>query len=117
LSRDAAGVWRSDWASLIPMLLDAAVTCAERAARFHSSLAQVVRQQALAVRGESGVNRVGLCGGVFQNRILAEQAAALLSDAGFEVLFPCRLPVNDAAISFGQLIESGAMHDTVRSVA
>jgi hydrogenase maturation protein HypF len=52
---------------------------------------------------------VGLSGGVFQNRVLCEQARSLLTRAGFEVLIPQRLPVNDAAISFGQLIESGAI--------
>jgi hydrogenase maturation protein HypF len=51
---------------------------------------------------------VGLSGGVFQNRILCEQAQTLLCAAGFEVLIPQRLPVNDAAISFGQLIEASA---------
>ena len=49
---------------------------------------------------------MALSGGVFQNRILTERVEALLTAAGFEVLIPCRLPVNDAAISFGQLIET-----------
>jgi hydrogenase maturation factor HypF (carbamoyltransferase family) len=31
-----------------------------------------------------------------------------LTAAGFEVLIPERLPVNDAAISYGQLIEVAA---------
>jgi len=114
MARDSAGVWRCDWAPLVPMLLDETLTCPERAARFHSSLAQVVRHQALAVRDESGVNRVALSGGVFQNRVLTGQAVALLTEAGFEVLIPRRLPLNDAAISFGQLIESGATHAPVR---
>jgi hydrogenase maturation factor HypF (carbamoyltransferase family) len=35
---------------------------------------------------------------------------ALLNAAGFEVLIPERLPVNDAAISYGQLIEAAAHH-------
>jgi hydrogenase maturation protein HypF len=66
-------------------------------------------EQAIAVREDSGVARVGLAGGVFQNRVLTEQVRALLTAAGFEVLIPERLPINDAAISFGQLIEAAAV--------
>jgi hydrogenase maturation protein HypF len=106
LARDAGGMWRSDWAPLLPALLDTHVDPAQRAAMFHSSLAHAVCDQALAVRGDSGVARVGLSGGVFQNRTLTEQARDLLAAAGFEVLIPQRLPINDAAISFGQLIET-----------
>jgi hydrogenase maturation protein HypF len=108
LLRDATGVWRSDWAPLIDVLLDARRTAAVRAAMFHSSLARALCDQAVAVREQSGVTRVGFGGGVFQNRILTEQAQALLRSAGFEVLIPARLPVNDASISYGQLIESAA---------
>jgi hydrogenase maturation protein HypF len=108
LARDAAGLWRSDWAPLVPAMLDSERAPAERAALFHSSLAQALYQQALAVRDQSGIARVGLCGGVFQNRVLTEQVHALLTGAGFEVLIPERLPMNDAAISFGQLIEASA---------
>jgi hydrogenase maturation protein HypF len=46
---------------------------------------------------------------VFQNRVLIEQVHALLTSAGFEVLIPKRLPINDSAISYGQLIEDTAM--------
>jgi hydrogenase maturation protein HypF len=109
LARDTNGIWRSDWAPLLPALLDAHVEPAARAAMFHASLAHALCWQALAVRESSGVTRVGLSGGVFQNRVLCEQAQSLLTTAGFEVLIPQRLPVNDAAISFGQLIESGAI--------
>ncbi len=90
------GIWRSDWAPLVAALLDARRTAAARAAMFHSSLAQALCEQALAVREHSGVTRVGLGGGVFQNRVLTEQVQALLTAAGFEVLIPERLPVNDA---------------------
>jgi hydrogenase maturation protein HypF len=109
LARDAAGVWRSDWAPLVSGMLDAKCSVAERAAVFHSSLAQALCEQALAVREDSGVTRVGLGGGVFQNRILSEEVKARLTTAGFEVLIPKRLPVNDAAISYGQLIEAAAL--------
>jgi len=109
LTRDAAGIWRSDWSPLVPALLDDRRTPAARAAMFHASLAQALCAQALAVREQTGVTRVGLGGGVFQNRILSEQVQARLTAAEFEVLMPQRLPVNDAAISYGQLIEAAAI--------
>jgi hydrogenase maturation protein HypF len=109
LARDANGIWRSDWEPLVAMLLDSRRAVAERAEVFHSSLALALCDQACAVREHTGVTRVGLGGGVFQNRMLTEQACARLSAAGFEVLVPSRLPVNDAAISFGQLVECAAL--------
>jgi hydrogenase maturation protein HypF len=105
---DDAGVWRSDWAPLLPMLLDAKFQPALRAASFHASLAQAMCEQALALRNDCGVTRVGLAGGVFQNRVLSDQACARLHAEGFEVLMPRQLPVNDAAISYGQLVEASA---------
>jgi hydrogenase maturation protein HypF len=109
LARDAMGIWRCDWAPLVAAMRDARHAPAVRAAMFHSSLAQALCDQALAVRKQTGVARVGLSGGVFQNRLLAEQVHALLTAAGFEVLIPERLPVNDAAISYGQLVEATAV--------
>jgi hydrogenase maturation protein HypF len=109
LARDANGIWRSDWAPLLAMMQDGDIDPAVRAATFHSALAHTLCAQALAVRKDRGVVRIGLSGGVFQNRVLTEQACALLTAQGFEVLMPRRLPVNDAAISFGQLIEAIAI--------
>jgi hydrogenase maturation protein HypF len=109
LAQDANGLWRSDWAPLLAALLDTRVDPAVRASMFHASLAHALCGQALAVRAACGVSRVGLSGGVFQNRTLSEQAQSLLTAAGFEVLMPQRLPANDAAISFGQLIETAAL--------
>jgi hydrogenase maturation protein HypF len=108
LARDSSGIWRSDWAPLLPALLNVSSTPGVRAAVFHASLAHALCEQALAIRSTSGVERVGLSGGVFQNRVLTEQVHMLLAKAGFEVLMPKLLPVNDAAISFGQLVEACA---------
>ena len=110
LARDALGMWRSDWGPLVHAMLDERCDSSARAAMFHASLAQTLCEQALAVRNDSGVRRVGLSGGVFQNRVLTERAQALLIAEGFEVLIPQRLPVNDAGISYGQLIEAAALH-------
>ena len=96
-----------NWEALVPAMLDSTSSRRRRAAVFHASMAQVLRQQALALREEYAVNRVSLSGGVFQNRVLTGQALALLEDDGFEVYLPERVPVNDAGISFGQVIEYG----------
>ncbi len=105
LARDAAGVWRSDWAPLVPTLIDSTRPLAERAACFHHSLAQALVDQAILLREETGIGAVGLTGGVFQNRVLAEAALVRLGAAGFAVHLPARIPVNDAGLSFGQVIE------------
>jgi hydrogenase maturation protein HypF len=102
------GVWRADWSPLLPLLLAPERAPAERAAAFHASLAATLCTQARQLRAEHGVQQVGLAGGVFQNRLLTQLATTALQAAGFEVLLPRRLPVNDAAIAFGQIVEAQA---------
>lgn len=108
LARNAAGLWQMDWAPLVSLLAGDDVAASRRAAMFHASLAQGLLEQARAVRGEFAVNQVGLTGGVFQNRLLTGQAVRLLRADGFEVRLAERLPCNDAALAFGQLVEAGA---------
>jgi hydrogenase maturation protein HypF len=105
LQRDDSGFWRTDWAPLLPMLGDNAVPVAERAASFHLSLAQALVEQAKQLRAQTGIQSVGLSGGVFQNRVLAEATIDRLYASGFNVNLPRRVPVNDAGLSFGQIIE------------
>jgi hydrogenase maturation protein HypF len=105
LERDPLGVWRSDWASLLPMLTDNTLSVAGRASSFHLSLAQALVDQAKQLRAQTGIQSVGLTGGVFQNRVLAEAALNRLQAAGFSAHLPQRVPVNDAGLSFGQVIE------------
>jgi len=105
LARDATGIWRSDWAPLLPMLADIARPQATRAASFHLSLTQALLEQAQQLRAQTGITSVGLAGGVFQNRLLAEAAIGRLQAAGFAAHLPQRVPVNDAGLSFGQVIE------------
>jgi hydrogenase maturation protein HypF len=47
--------------------------------------------------------RVGLTGGVFQNRLLLELASDRLGRAGWQALFHRRIPPNDSGIAAGQL--------------
>lgn len=105
LERDATGIWRSDWTPLLPMLTDITRPQARRAASFHLSLAQALIEQARQLRAQTGIQSVGLTGGVFQNRLLAEAVIDHLQAAGFAAHLPQRVPVNDAGLSFGQVIE------------
>lgn len=108
LNTGPAGLLETDWGPLLRFLQDGDRSVAERSSVFHASLAHALLEQALAVREQYLVRLVGLCGGVFQNRLLTEHACALLEAHGFTVQVPERLPVNDAAISFGQVIEFAA---------
>jgi hydrogenase maturation protein HypF len=102
-----SGLLITNWQPVIETMLDSALSITTRALLFHHSLAHCIWQQAKMLREKHGVNTVSFSGGVFQNRVLTEKAMALLSDDGFEVCLPGLIPVNDAGISFGQVMEYG----------
>ncbi len=97
-----------DWEPLLPAMMEAGRSVPQRAADLHLSLALGIRDQALALAQQHEFQQIGLCGGVFQNARLAELSRDALEAAGFRVFIPEALPLNDAAISFGQIIESAA---------
>lgn len=97
----------TDWQPLVSKMLDSNISKEQRAFSFHSSMANNILQQALLIRDKHKTNIVSFSGGVFQNRVLTESAIALLSNNGFKVSAPELIPVNDAGISFGQIIEHG----------
>ncbi|MBE9567861.1 MAG: carbamoyltransferase HypF, partial [Proteobacteria bacterium] len=103
-------IWTADWSPLISTLLDDKKSIAERAILFHHSMAHTLLQQAIKLRDEHGTNTVSFSGGVFQNRFLTERAMKLLQEKDFEISFPELIPVNDAGISFGQVIEHGYLY-------
>jgi len=107
-SVNSDGILISDWQPLLKDLRDTQQTVAERAACFHSTIASTLCDQALQLHQQQGDFAVGLNGGVFQNKILTEQAITLLEQQGFEVYLPQQLPCNDAALCYGQIIEAAA---------
>jgi len=108
------GVWQTDWAPLLAVLLADRDSVAKRAAIFHASLAAALLQQSQQARNEHGIRQIGLSGGVFQNRILTERACKLLENDGFRVYLSDTVPVNDAGLSYGQVVEV-AMREHNRS--
>lgn len=108
-------ILRSDWAPLLPILRNESRTPAARAEDFHTSMAATLVDQANAISRHHDVQRIGLAGGVFQNRLLTEQAITRLQIAGFEVHVNQSLPCNDASLSFGQVAEWAAANGTKES--
>jgi len=105
--QNSSGVFVSDWGALLPFLMDTKISPVRRSSVFHASLAAAITDQAKAIRGQHGITRVGLSGGVFQNRLLTEQALLALEKADFEVFLHEVIPSGDGGISFGQVIEVG----------
>ena len=115
LNADHQGVLRSDWEPLLDEISDKSRNPAHRAETFHTSMATAILSQARRVRDRQRIDQVGLTGGVFQNRVLTEQAVALLRADGFDVFLSSELPCNDAALGYGQAAEIAALEQDTTS--
>ncbi|HEY0634488.1 MAG TPA: carbamoyltransferase HypF [Gammaproteobacteria bacterium] len=100
-----AGPWLIDWQPLLPLMLNGAMSTAERAGAFHHILAKSIVAVAHRARAQHAITTVGLTGGVFQNRLLCQLAYEGLVANGFEVRLATRLPGNDGGLAFGQVVE------------
>jgi hydrogenase maturation protein HypF len=108
LAVDEDGILRCDWAPLLDVLSDSRRSPARRARIFHNALADAVVAQAAALAARIDFAAVGLGGGVFQNRLLAERAIGGLRRLGIAAHLPERLPAGDGGLAFGQLVEVAA---------
>ena len=73
-------------------------------ARFHATLIDLLTRAATAAAEHTGLDRVVLGGGVFLNEILLTGMVGSLAAAGLAPLRPVQTPVNDGAISLGQVV-------------
>jgi len=78
------------------------------AARFHEGLADALSDAAEAIAKASGLSRVALGGGSFQNRILLSRVASRLEAGGLQVLVPGEVPANDGGLALGQAAVASA---------
>jgi len=92
-----------DWAPMIGAIL-ADVQRGESAglisARFHNALVEA----AVLVAKKTGVPRVALSGGCFQNHYLTERTVTRLRHEGFQPYWHQRVPANDGGIALGQVM-------------
>jgi hydrogenase maturation protein HypF len=72
------------------------------AGRFHNTVAEASETVCRLIREATGLTRVCLSGGTFQNVRLTEQLTEWLRPLGFEVYLHRRVPPNDGGIALGQ---------------
>ncbi len=71
---------------------------------FHAKLAELLLAGCEEARRQTGVRKVALSGGTFQNRLLLELVDEGLCKKGFEVLTHSLIPPNDGGIALGQAV-------------
>lgn len=71
-------------------------------ARFHNTIGRLGLDLAERIRQQTGINKIALSGGVWQNLHLLETATTLLYNNGFTPLIHRHTPPNDGCVAFGQ---------------
>ncbi len=94
--------------------LRSGVSAAEVASSFHHAVAELVLACCLQLRDRTGLNTVGLSGGVFQNTTLLTLVTKALAREQFEILTHRKVPPNDGGLALGQAVLCGAFNPTTR---
>ena len=77
--------------------------------RFHATLTALFSALCTEIRQETGLDRVVMSGGAFQNVLLATALSRELEHRGFKVYTQRLVPPNDGGISLGQAVAAAAM--------
>ncbi|HUP02901.1 MAG TPA: carbamoyltransferase HypF [Bryobacteraceae bacterium] len=99
------GPWELDFRPTIERIVadvQAGVDGAIVSATFHNTIASSAIEVCRRIRQETGLQRVCLTGGTFQNMRLLGTLAPGLRGAGFEVFLHAQVPPNDGGIALGQ---------------
>ncbi len=99
--------WKIDTRPLFSALLEdvaRGVGIGEIAGRFHAALAEALVAVCMRLGRETGVGRVVLSGGVFQNALLTAAVTRGLEAEGMACHLHRRVPCNDGGISLGQAV-------------
>lgn len=71
-------------------------------ARFHNGIANILRVATSEIKKQTGIQKVVLSGGVWQNITLLRRTLSLLGSDGFKVYIHREVPTNDGGLSLGQ---------------
>jgi len=87
--------------------INSAVGVSLIAHRFHQTVATATTDACLSIAAATGLDRIILSGGVFQNRLLSEMIYTTLTDRGLQVFSHRLVPPNDGGIALGQAAIAG----------
>jgi len=71
--------------------------------KFHNTIVKLIVEQVQKISEQTGLKKVVLSGGSFQNRILLKKTEDSLRDVNFAVFSQSVIPSNDGGIALGQL--------------
>lgn len=74
------------------------------AARFHNTIISAIFAAVSELTDRTGIRKIALSGGTFQNRYILERIEKQLDAAGLKVYSPHEVPVNDGGVALGQLV-------------
>jgi hydrogenase maturation protein HypF len=89
--------------------IDSRVPVGQIAARFHNTLAELLKAAALIARDLADLRKVVLSGGCFANRYLTDRLTEKLVQVGFEVYSHQAVPCNDGGIALGQAVHAASI--------
>ncbi len=87
--------------------INSAVETSVIAHRFHQTVASAATDVCQRIAAATGLDRIILSGGVFQNRLLSEMIYTVLTDLGLQVFTHRLVPPNDGGIALGQAAIAG----------
>ena len=93
-----------DWRPMVRQLASGGEAPGTAAAKFMNTLVSAAARQCLEAAEQTGLRRVVLSGGVFQNMYLMARLPGRLREAGFEVYTHSRVSANDEGVALGQLM-------------
>ncbi|MFR5782114.1 MAG: hypothetical protein ACLUEK_09870, partial [Oscillospiraceae bacterium] len=93
-----------DWRPMIRQIAALGEAPGTVAAKFMNTLVSMAAAQCRAAAEQTGLRRVVLSGGVFQNMYLMERLPRALKAAGLEVYTHSRVSPNDEGVALGQLM-------------
>lgn len=78
------------------------------AASFHVTIADAVTHMIRRIGQDTGIQKVALSGGVWQNSTVLEKVVGILQQDDFHVYSNSRVPPNDGGLALGQAAVAGA---------
>jgi len=80
-------------------------------ARFHNTVVEAAFQEVKQISRETGINKIVLSGGTFQNKYLFESLETKLRNNNFVTFSHEKIPCNDGGLALGQLVIAAVKRD------